>query len=202
MHRRTVLTAVAATIGLMGCAGSWKVDYDQELSEGDTRTWCAIDIQVDVPESLSVSENNSLAPNADIVWHGEVIGDRRAQVASILKEGIRGGFSNPHGKTNVVVAVRLNHFHAVTPAAVSRAPAAVHNISYDIQVFDAETKEPLTEPETIQADLEAYVGASAVTAALQGQTQRVRIVRHLAAVTAGWLGFGPDQRREFAGIGR
>jgi len=202
MHRRTVLTACAAMFGLVGCAGNWKVDYDQELSGNVTRNWCAIDVQIVVPNELTVSEANSFAPNADIVWHGEEYGNRRQQVAAILKEGISKGFSNPHGKRNVVVRARLNHFHAVTPTAVSHAPAAVHNISYVIQVFDAKSQEPLTEPETIQADLEAYVGASAVTAAVQGNTQRVRIVRHLAAVTEGWLGFGPDQRRSFSGVGR
>ena len=85
---------------------------------------------------------------------------------------------------------------------MSRAPAAVHNIKYVAQVFDAETGEPLTEPESIAADLEAFVGASAVTAALEGNTQRVRIVNHLARVNRGWLGIGPDQRRTFSGLGR
>lgn len=202
MHRRTMLTAGAAMFGLMGCVGNWKVDYDDGLDEDVTRDWCPSRFQVEIPEELTVTEVNTLAPDADIVWHGEPAGDRRAQVAAILKEGISAGFSNLHGKTFVDVAIRLKHFHAVTPAAVSRAPAAVHNISYVIQVFDAKTGEPLTRPETIQADLEAYVGASAVTAALQGNTQRVRIVRHLKAVTQGWLGVGTDQRREFAGLGR
>ena len=45
-------------------------------------------------------------------------------------------------------------------------------------------------------------GAAAVTAAMQGDTQRVRIVNHLARVTRGWLGVGPDQRRTFTSFGR
>ena len=44
--------------------------------------------------------------------------------------------------------------------------------------------------------------ANTVTAAIEGNTQRVRIVDHIARVTAGWFGMGPDQRRKFTSIGR
>lgn len=187
---------------LAGCGGTWKVAYDQGLSANVTRGWHVHGISVDVPSTLSVSESNTFAPNADIVWHGEPLGNRRAQVASIIREGIRNGTSGLNGRRGVNIGARLVHFHAVTPAAVSRAPGAVHNIAYQIQVQDQRTGEPLSDVETIQADLEAYVGSAAVTAAINGQTQRVRIVNHLALVTRGWLGIGPDQRRSFDGIGR
>ena len=202
MHRRTVLVAFAALIGLVGCAGNWKVDYDAGVGEDVSRNWRVADIQVRVPDELTLSENNSLAPNADIVWHGEERGDRKAQVKAILDEAFAAAVSDMNGQTPVILVARLGHFHAVTPAAVSRAPAAVHNMSFAVRIFDAKTHEPLTESEWVRADLEAYVGASAVTAALEGNTQRVRIVRHLTAVMRGWLGVGPDQRREFHSIGR
>jgi len=78
----------------------------------------------------------------------------------------------------------------------------VHNIAYAIQVFDARTADPITEAETIQADLEAFVGDAAVVAQLQGRGQRPRLVDHIARVTAGWLGLGEDQRRAFGSVGR
>ena len=191
-----------AALVLSGCVGGWTVDYDQGLSSEVTKNWRLHDVVAVVPEHVTVSHSNTFAPEADIVWHGEPFGDRKAQVAKIMDEGMTAGASDLKGERLVTITVSVATFHAVTPSAVARAPAAVHNITYGMQVFDSRTGEPLTEPQVIEADLVAFVGSSAVAAAINGNTQRVRIVRHLAAVTRGWLGFGPDQRREFGGIGR
>ncbi len=202
MNRRVFLASGLATIFLTACSGNWGVKYAGLPDPAVSREWRVARVSVVVPETLSVSESNSFAPNADIVWHGEAYGDRRKQVGAILREGLSRGASGLRGSRPVVLSARLHRFHGVTPAAVERAPAAVHNIKYDLQVFDARTGRPLTEPQVVSADLEANVGVSAVIAAIEGKTQRVRIVSHLAAVTAGWLGLGPDQRRTFEGIGR
>lgn len=201
MDRRTVITAGAAAL-LAGCSNSWKVAYVDELDPAVTRTWILKDVIAIVPDDLSVSNANTFAPTADIVWHGEPFGDRRAQVAAIIDEGVTKGSAELQGPRPVTITVAVLRFHAVTPAAVARAPAAVHNIRYVIQVIDAETGTPLTEKQVIEADLEAYVGAAAIAAAINGDTQRARIVNHIAHVTRGWLGFGPDQRRTFASVGR
>ena len=201
MERRTLLLSGAATL-LAGCSGEWTVDYEEGLDPLVTRDWRASDVLVSVPTKLSVSHSNTFAPNADIVWHGEPYGDRRSQVSAILDEGISLGAQPLKGKRDVTIAATLAHFHAVTPAAVARAPAAVHNISFYVQVLDSEDGMALTERQFIQADLEANVGAAAVAAAIEGRDQRTRIVQHLARVTRGWLGYGPDQRRTFASIGR
>lgn len=201
LDRRSVIVCAAA-LSLAACSVNWTIAYDTPIDPAVSRTWHVHSVDVSIPDSLSVSNNNSYAPNADIVWHGEPQGDRRRQVAAILRDGISRGASDLRGPRGVIIAVTLRHFHAVTPAAVARAPAAVHNISYVTQVFDAQTREAITQPEPISADLEAYVGDAAVVAALQGQTQRVRIVDHLARVTRGWLGVGPDPRGRFSGFGR
>ncbi|MCG6884616.1 MAG: hypothetical protein LJE62_12765 [Silicimonas sp.] len=200
MNRRTVVFGGLA-VGLAGC-GQFQVEYTQPLDPQVTRGWTLRNIQVQVPDSLTVSEQNSYAPTADIVWHGEALGDRRVQVANILREGIGKGAAGLRGSRGVNFVVQLRHFHAVTPAAVARAPGAVHNISFRIQVTDARTGSALTEPQTIDADLEAYVGSAAIVSEIQGRGQRYRIVEHLAVVTAGWLGIGADQRRSFGSIGR
>lgn len=200
MDRRLVLLG-GLTAFLSGC-GRWQVDYDAGLDPAVTKSWRLADVSVSVPAGLTVSNDNTYAPNADIVWHGEPFGDRRAQVARIIEEGIREGGSALPGDRDVTIVGQVQHFHAVTPAAVARAPGAVHNIAYRVRVFDSRTAEPLTEEQSIQADLEAYVGDAAILAELQGQTQRVRIVDHIAKVTAGWLGVGFDQRRVFESVGR
>jgi hypothetical protein len=54
----------------------------------------------------------------------------------------------------------------------------------------------------VRASLLANTGTNAIVAARAGQTERARIVDHIAATTAGWLGVGPDARGSFVSIGR
>ena len=191
-----------ALMVLAGCSGNWQVNYDQGVDAAVSRGWRVEDVIVLVPGDLSTSEANSFAPGADIVWHGEPYGDRKAQVSALVKEGILQGSRELSGDRPVYITAVVRRFHGVTPAAVARAPGAVHNIDYDLQVVDARSRVPLTDMQPVSADLEAYVGAAAITAAIEGETQRLRIVRHIASVTRGWLGLGPDQRRRFSGFGR
>lgn len=201
MDRRAFVLAGTSAF-LAGCSGRWDVDYEEGIDPNLSKSWHLHRVQVVVPDELTVSNENTYAPNADIVWHGDPAGDRRAQVAKILTEGLTRAAAPLKGPRGITLHATLGHFHAVTPAAVARSPAAVHNIGYTIQVLDDATGAPLTKMAAIEADLEAYVGAAAVTAAVQGQTQRVRIVDHIATVTSGWLGIGPDPRRTFQSIGR
>ena len=200
-YQRPIAVALALML-LAGCAGSWEVAYDDPPSPNETREWRVVDVVTVVPDSLSVSNDNTYAPMADIVWHGEPFGDRRAQVAAILDEGLTAGTRDLRGPRPVTMTARVLTFHGVTPSAVARAPAAVHNIRYVLRVFDAQTGEPLIENQTISADLEANVGTAAIAAAINRESQRQRVVAHIAAVTRGWLGIGPDQRREFYSVGR
>ncbi|MEM7717969.1 MAG: DUF6778 family protein [Pseudomonadota bacterium] len=200
MDRRTLM--VGATAAMLSGCGRWSVDYEQPLNPAVSRSWKLRHVDVTVPNTLSVNNNNSFAPSADIVWHGEPFGDRRVQVRQILLDGISKGGSGLSGARGVTISARLDHFHAVTPLSVAKAPGAVHNIAYRVQVFDSATAIALTEPQDIQADLEAYVGDAAIVAEIRGQGQRKRIVDHIARVTAGWLGIGFDQRRSFGSIGR
>lgn len=193
---------IAAVLLLAGCSGSWQTSYDSPLDPTVTRSWRVDSVTVTVPDELTTTEDNSYAPNADIVWHGEAFGDRKAQVAKIVDDAITAGSDELRGTRRVSFAVTLQEFHALTPKARAQAPSAVHNIAYFIQVLDANTGEAITEPEFIRADLEAFVGEAAFFAAAEGQTQIVRITDHLVDVTRGWLGIGPDPRRTFSSAGR
>ena len=202
MDRRIFIASGLSLLALAACTDNWGTKYRDPPDPSETRLWRLSSVAVTVPDSLTVSNANTFAPNADIVWHGEDFGDRRAQVKAIMTEGLTRGARGLRGRRPVVLAARVVRFHAVTPISVDQAPSAVHNIKFDLQVYDARTRAPLTQAQRISADLEANVGTAAIVAAIRGDTQRVRIVRHLASVTAGWLGTGPDQRRTFEGIGR
>jgi len=196
------LLKICGFVLLAACSGNWATSYDAPLDPEVTRDWRVREVRIALPEELTVSEENSYAPDADIVWHGEPFGDRRAQVTAIMHDGIRQGARGLRGRKAVALEVTLDEFHALTPKARANAPSAVHNIAYVIRVVDARTGEELTTPEFIRADLSAFTGAAAVEAIIQGETQKVRITRHLKDVTAGWLGIGPDPRQEFSSAGR
>ncbi|MEO9865178.1 MAG: DUF6778 family protein [Yoonia sp.] len=187
---------------LAGCSGSWETDYGTGIENTVSQKWRVREVNVAIPDDLTTTETNSYAPNADVVWHEDPVGDRRMQVAEILTDGVRRGARPLRGSKPVNLDVMLYEFHALTPLARAKAPSAVHNIAFSIQVVDARTGEPLTEPEFIRADLEAHVGEAAFEAFQQGETQKVRITRHLQQVTASWLGIGPDVRRSFSSAGR
>lgn len=187
---------------LAACSGSWETTYEKSMDPAVTRDWTVRDVIVELPADLTTTEENSYAPNADVVWHDDPYGDRKAQVAAILEAGITQGATSLRGGTPVNLVATLLEFHALTPKARAQAPSAVHNISYMMQVINARTGEPITEPELIRADLIAFTGAAAFDAVSRGDTQKVRITRHLRDVTAGWLGIGPDPRQSFSSAGR
>lgn len=197
-----ILTGVLALILLAGCSSTWATYYEAALDPQTTKNWRISAVEVVVPAELSVSNANIFAPSADIVWHGDVDGDRKLQVAQIVEAGVERGAAPLRGGRAVVLVVLLQQFHAVTPKSVARAPAAVHNIQYSIQARDARSGAALTNVIPIVAELPANVGKAAAKASEMGQGQKQRITNHIARVTAGWLGIGPDPRFEFRSLGR
>ncbi|CAM3187323.1 hypothetical protein SAMN04488021_12022 [Paracoccus aminovorans] len=200
---KPALLAIGLTLGLAGCASStWETAYDQ-LDTAQTAHWRVASVEVAAPETLTTSEENSYTPDFDIVWHGEPAGDRRAQAAAIVKEGIEKGAAGLHGKTRVRIVATLGQFHAITPVVREKLQnSGVHNIQYSVQVFDARSGAALTEPQTIKAEFPALVGRAGDEADAKGLTQRVQIVNQIAAVTQNWLGRGADPRGTFQRRGR
>lgn len=177
--RRSVLAlAVGATAALAGCGGkSWLTDYQPAGPEA--QNWSLAGVEITVPESLTVSEDNSVyVPKADIVWQAEPAGDRRAQIASILQEGITAGARGLKGGQKVRFRVTLETFHALNIKSRQSAPkgTGVHDIRYLIEVVDADSGAVLVPAQRIAADFPAYTGAEAEAAEARGETQRVRIV--------------------------
>ncbi|MEF9603676.1 hypothetical protein O4J55_15500 [Paracoccus sp. PXZ] len=199
---KPALLALGLALGLAGCAATWETAYEQ-LDPAQTAGWRVAAVEVAVPETLTTSETNSYIPDFDIVWHGEPAGDRRAQVAAILKEGIEKGAGGLNGKTRVRIVATVSQFHAITPVVRERLQdSGVHNIQYTVQVFDARSGAALSQPQLIKAEFPALVGRAADEAEAKGLTQRVQIVNQIAAVTQNWLGRGADPRGSFQRRGR
>ncbi len=201
---KPALIALGLSLGLAGCAGSgWETAYTQ-VDPAMASTWRLAAVDVSAPDTLTTSEANTYTPNVDVVWHGEPEGDRRAQAAAIVREGIqKGAGAALHGKKRVRIAATITQFHAITPVVrAMQGNVGVHNIQYTVQVFDAATGAALTEPQPILAELPALVGKAGDEADAKGRTQRVQIVDHIAVVTQNWLGQGADPRGKFSRLGR
>ena len=197
--------AMTGVLLLSGCGdqSGWRTSYEEVVPPEVAKTWRINHVDVIVPKTLTVSEENTFAPDADIVWRGEPLGDRYAQVDALLKEAARRGAAGLKGSQPVNLVIEVTQFHAVTEKTrYGLENAGVHNITFTAQVVDARTSAPLTPKDTIRADLPALAGEEALAAEARGETQRKRIVEHVAKVIAGWLRTGPDVRGRFFRIGR
>lgn len=138
-------------------------------------------VVVRVPRSLTVSERNVYLPRADIVWRGDPIGDRHAQVQKIFETALSRGVADLKGPIRVDLDVQVRRFHALTEKA-RYTIGGVHAITFDLAIKDPETGELLVPVRRIRADLEAFGGQQAILADARGETQKVRITNHLAEV--------------------
>jgi hypothetical protein len=194
---------LALALVVAGCAGTYRTFYLDRVDPAVSRGWRVSDVAVRVPETLTVSEEHSLVPHADIVWREDPAeGDRRAQVATIMRDAARRGAAGLHGRRAVLLEIELKRFHALTFEAETRLDnAGVHNIDFVVTVRDARTGAVLAGPEMIEAATPAFSGAEARRLRAEGQTQKKVITEHVAATIAGWLGVGPDNRGEFQRLG-
>jgi len=138
-------------------------------------------INVRVPRTLKVSEANVFYPRADIVWRGDPIGDRHAQIQSIFETAFAQGTSDMTGPVDVILDVEIVRFHSVTEKT-RYTVGGVHNMEFRLTAFNAVTGLPLAPTRQIEANLPAFGGAQAIAEERRGQTQKVRVTGYLAQV--------------------
>ena len=139
------------------------------------------EIKVVVPKALTVSEANSYLHKGDIVWRGDPIGDRYAQVTAIFENAMTRGTRSLEGDQAVTLDIVVKRFHALSEKA-RYSIGGVHNITFDLTVRDAATGAAIMPSREVRADLDALGGSVAIHADSIGQTQKVRITDHLAEV--------------------
>lgn len=137
--------------------------------------------EVRVPRSLKVSEANAYYPSGDIVWRGEPMGDRHAQVKRIFEDSLAQGASGSRGAVPVLVDVEVKRFHALTEKT-RYSVGGRHEIMFVMNFLDPETRQPVAEPREIDATFKGFGGARAIAAERNGITQKVRIHDKLTSV--------------------
>ncbi|MCF2903594.1 hypothetical protein L0666_01210 [Octadecabacter sp. CECT 8868] len=134
-----------------------------------------------IPADMTVSEANSYYPIADIVWRGDPLGNRSEQISEMFQSSVRAAGLGLTGATPVIVDVELVRFHSLTERT-RYSVGGVHSIKFDLTIRDAETGEVLEPTRRINGDLPALGGYAALAADNSGETQKVRIIRHLSSL--------------------
>lgn len=190
MPRLSVLAVLALGLALSGCGATSPVargsaGQDLTLATSGPRyatpRYKVEAVDITVPHSLKVSEANTYLPMADIVWRGDPHGDRYAQVAGILADGLRAGTIKMTEGRPVQVEIVLTRFHALTEKA-RYTFGGNHAIHFDLTVRDVATGAVIDGPRRVVADVKASGGARAIAEEQAGRTQRVVIVERLAQV--------------------
>jgi hypothetical protein len=192
------LVALTLSLGLAGCAGNYPASrnlsdtgpsvaapHQGPAAEAGMKLvpadYNVTQVNVTVPRDLRVSEANVFYPVADIVWHGDPLGNRYDQVAAILKDGFAAGTVDMKGAQDVVVDVQLIRFHALTPKT-RYTVGGIHYTEFLLTVRDAVTGEVLDGPRNVVAQAKASGGARALEEEAAGITQRVVIESRIAEV--------------------
>ena len=99
-----------------------------------------VGLRIEVPDTLVVSEANTYAPFADIVWRGDEFGDRHKQVKALFAEAFKA--ADLKGGKPVLVSVKVMRFHALTEKA-RYVTGGNYAIYFFLQLSDPKTAKPL-----------------------------------------------------------
>lgn len=188
------LTKLAALVGLVltasACARFDPVTRNLPLSalhpnaanvQVLPRDYHLVDLQVDVPAELRVSEGNGYYPLTDIVWRGDPVGNRHIQIAAMFETaGDRVATKLSSGRP-VLAAVEVERFHGVTERTRFTV-GGVYHIVFNFGIFDAETGEEIEPVRRVAQSLSAPGGVAAIMADHRGQTEKVRVTDFLTVV--------------------
>ena len=187
MPRTGMICAAMMVLATAGCAtvdtasrNAVRVDLSATQAAPSMRL---VDYEVRVPETLRVSEANLYYPQGDIVWRGEPMGDRYAQVKAIFDTSLGRAGRVVAGDLPVVARIEVKRFHAISEKA-RYTVGGVHSITFDLTFVDAGTGLPVVPTYEVRADLQGYGGKQAMLAEARGVTQKYRITRHLTDVLA------------------
>jgi hypothetical protein len=136
---------------------------------------------ISAPRTLLVSEADVYLPNADIVWHGDPLGDRHTQVEAMFSAALAAGTTDMTQGYPVTVQIEVKTFHALTPK--TRATLGGNfAMQFYLTVLDGSTGQILDGPRLVIADTPASGGRKALREEAQGITQKVVIEARLAEV--------------------
>lgn len=181
---------LGAALAVSGCVSTSDVSRDfginavPVIENIEIQDWDVAAIEVNVPQTLTSSEANTIKPRSDIVWREDPIGDRHAQVDALMTAALTPAFEAVNGSVPVIVTLDVTRFHAQTQRVRYSNIPSEQEIEFVMTIRNAETGELLSGPTEVDLTFQALGGDDAVLADAQGITQRVRIEERLSAWVA------------------
>jgi hypothetical protein len=184
-----IMTIVTLGLGVAGCATVDTVSRNAPLETASfgaqqqpvQRSYTIQDVTFSALDTLRVSESNSYYPSADIVWRGDPVGDRVAQIADMFRVAAARNQDRLAGDTPVIVDFELVRFHGVTER-MRFSIGGNYNIVFNMSVRNAQTGAIIEQARLITADLSAPGGVAALLQEQRGQTEKVRVTNFLTQV--------------------
>lgn len=195
MSIKSLIGVGACILSISGCTADRPATRDLPpglavLPVGQTapvRSYTIQDVVVLVPRDLTSTESGSYYPLADIVWRGDPIGDRHAQVGALFESAAARASPDIKGDVPVIAVISLVRFHGVTERT-RYSVGGVYHMVFQVQVQDARTGIILEEARVVEASLPAPGGQAAIELDRIGQTERVRVIDYLTFVLRRELG--------------
>lgn len=197
--KMTSISALVLALGLSACAQTTSMSSQNQVSSdvsqasrlppapgprGPVMLQAEYDVKavnVLVPHTLKVSEANTFRPSADIVWRGDLPGDRYAQVKAIFDAASARSTATMHTGEPVVVDLEVVRFHCLTEKT-RYTVGGVHSMHFLMTVRDASTGAVVQGPRLIVADVKGAGGSRAIAEEEAGRTQKVVVTDRLAEV--------------------
>ena len=196
MKHVSMVALMMMGMAVAGCAttdvASRNAPFEAPAAEAVTPSMQVVSYEVRVPKTLKVSEANSYYPNGDIVWRGEPLGDRYAQVRKIFEDSLARGAAGSKGAVPVVVDIEVTKFHALSEKT-RYTIGGRHEIHFTMNFLNPQTMQPVAPARKIDATFKGFGGARAIHAEQNGFTQRVRIVDHLTGLFQKEFGISAGQ---------
>ena len=120
--------------------------------------------QVSVPAALAVSERDGIYPTTDIVWRGEPLGDRHAQVQALFAEAANAALADG---PPVQLAITVERFHGVTEQTRALV-GGTYNVAFVMALTDPATGLAIGPSRHVMANLQPVAGAADERAMIVG----------------------------------
>ncbi|MBF9031954.1 hypothetical protein HKCCE3408_16265 [Rhodobacterales bacterium HKCCE3408] len=181
---QTLALGLVAISALSGCVGhTYSNARTASLAiaasgHSEIQDWSFGSLEVTVPQSLVVSEENSFKPGADIVWREDPPGDRHQQIDQLMTEALVAALRPMRGSRPVRIELQVTRFHALTERT-RYTYGGEHEIEFILTVRDANTGAVLRGPRPVDLTFPAAGGQVALAEEARGYFQRDAIQERL-----------------------
>ena len=178
------LPALSLCAVLAGCQGNPEASArtvpltEAAVGRMETQNWRLAALDVVVPQTLTVSEENSIKPRADIVWREDLCCDRHGQVDQLMTGALERALASLGGSQPVRVELQVTRFHALTERT-RYSIGGEHEIEFILTVFDAGSGAVLRGPRPVDLTFPAAGGDRALANEARGYFQRDAITDRL-----------------------